>query len=309
MLTYLKLFGTAFFWGGTFVAGRWLARDVDPYAAAFFRFLIASLCLLALTRRTLGGLPGLSRRHLVVVAALGFTGVFSYNLFFFKGLALISAGRAALIIALNPVCITLLAAIFYRERLPLFRVLGILLSMTGAVWVISGGHLGRIVGAGVGRGELLILGCVLSWGLYSVIGKSALRGLSPLVSVTYSALAGTLFLLPPALGHGAFAGALRFSWQDWLSIAYLGVFGTVVGFLWYFQGIERIGPTRAGIFINFVPVNGLLLGALVLGERLTLSLVGGGALVVLGSFLANSARLGNAPPREGNPCEAEGSAR
>jgi drug/metabolite transporter (DMT)-like permease len=309
MLTYLKLFGTAFFWGGTFVAGRWLARDVDPYAAAFFRFFLASLCLLALTRRTEGSLPKLNRRHLVVVAALGFTGVFSYNIFFFKGLALVSAGRAALIIALNPVCITLLAAIFYRERLPLFRVFGILLSVTGAVWVISGGHLGHIVAQGVGRGELLILGCVLSWGLYSVIGKSALRGLSPLVSVTYSAIAGTLFLLPLALLHGAFTGAMRFSWQDWLSIGYLGVFGTVVGFLWYFQGIERIGPTRAGVFINFVPVNGLLLGALILGEQLTLSLVGGGALVVLGSFLANTARFGNAPPRGGGRCKGEVSAR
>jgi drug/metabolite transporter (DMT)-like permease len=77
MLTYLKLFGTAFFWGGTFVAGRWLARDVDPYAAAFFRFTIASACLLVLTWRMEGRLPALSRRQVFVVMALGLTGVFS----------------------------------------------------------------------------------------------------------------------------------------------------------------------------------------------------------------------------------------
>lgn len=141
----------------------------------------------------------------------------------------------------------------------------------------------------MGRGDLFILGCVFSWSLYSVIGKTALKDLSPLVAVCYSALAGTLLLLVPAGLHGAFGEALRFSPGVWLAIGYLGIFGTVIGFLWYFQGIGKIGPTRAGVFINFVPVNALLLAALLLGERFTLSLVGGGMCVVVGAYLANTA--------------------
>jgi len=287
-LTYLKLFGVAFFWGGTFVAGRWLGGSVDPVSAAFFRFAIASSVLLVLLKRREGNLPRLDGRQLLAVTALGATGIFAYNLFFFNGLVHIAAGRAALIIALNPVAIALSAALIYREPLPPRRAFGILLSLCGAILVITRGQPLTIFDDGIGRGELLIFGCVLSWSLYSVIGKSAMRGLTPLAAVCWSSLVGTLLLFFPALAHHSFSEALSFSPGAWTSIIYLGLFGTVVGFFWYFEGIQRIGPSRAAVFINFVPVNGVLLATLLLDESLTLALLGGGALVVCGSYLANS---------------------
>jgi drug/metabolite transporter (DMT)-like permease len=286
--TYLKLLAVAFFWGGTFVAGRSLAGDAHPVSAAFFRFAIASICLLLAVCKVEGRLPKLNVRQGLAVAALGLTGVFAYNLFFFNGLTLIGAGRAALIIALNPVAITLCSALIYRERLPMSRIVGIPLSVVGALVVITRGHPLMILSGGIGRGELLISGCVLSWTLYSIIGKTAMRGLSPLAAVCWSSIVGTFLLLIPALFYGSFAEALHFPWPVWLSIGYLGLFGTVVGFLWYFEGIQTIGPSRAAVFINFVPVSGVLLATLLLGEPLDISLLGGGFLVVLGAYLANS---------------------
>ena len=288
MNTYLKLFAVAFFWGGTFVAGRFLAGSVHPVAAAFFRFAIASCCLLLAVCMSEGRLPKLNARQALAVAALGLTGVFAYNLFFFNGLSLIGAARAALIIALNPVAITLCSALIYREALPLSRLVGIPLSVIGALVVITRGHPLQIFSGGVGRGVLLIFGCVLSWTLYSVIGKTAMRGLSPLAAVCWSSIAGTLLLSGPAWLYGSLAEAARFSWDVWFSIGYLGLFGTVVGFLWYFQGIQSIGPSRAAVFINFVPVNGVLLATLLLDEPLDISLLGGGLLVVCGAYLANA---------------------
>ncbi len=285
--TYFKLFLVAFFWGGTFVAGRSLAGTVPPVSAAFFRFAVASVLLLAITGYR-EGLPRLSVRQLAVVTALGASGIFAYNLFFFNGLTLIGAGRASLIIALNPVFITLASALIHKEPLPARRALGILLSITGAIIVITRGQPLSVFEAGIGRGELLIFGCVLSWTLYSVIGKTAMRGLTPLAAVCCSSVAGTLLLLVVAIQQGGLFNALDYPPTAWLSIFYLGMFGTVVGFLWYFQGIQLIGPSRAAVFINFVPVNGVLLATLILGEPLTLSLITGGALVVTGSYLANS---------------------
>ena len=126
--------------------------------------------------------------------------------------------------------------------------------------------------------ELLIFGCVLSWTCYSIIGKTAMRGLTPLAAVCWSSIAGTLLLLIPALQYGSLPEALSFSLTVWCSIGYLGLVGTVVGFLWYFEGIQSIGPSRAAVFINFVPVNGVLLATLLLGEQLDISLLGGGLL-------------------------------
>jgi len=286
--TYVRLFLVAFFWGGTFVAGRSLAGIVPPVEAAFFRFVLASLFLLAITHYR-EGLPRITARQLGAIVALGATGIFAYNLFFFNGLARIGAGRASLIIALNPVFITLASALVYREPLPAKRVAGVLLSITGAIIVITRGDPLAVFDSGVGAGELLIFGCVLSWTLYSVIGKTAMQGLSPLAAVCYSSVAGTLLLFAAALLHGSVLDAIGYPLTAWLSLLYLGMFGTVVGFLWYFRGIQLIGPSRAAVFINFVPVNGVLLAALVLGEPLTMSLLVGGLLVVAGSTLANSA--------------------
>lgn len=286
--TYLKLFAVAFFWGGTFVAGRLLAGSAHPVSAAFFRFAIASVCLWLAVWKIEGGLRKLTWSQALAITALGSTGVFAYNLFFFNGLAMIEASRAALIIALNPVAITLCSALVYREALPWSRVVGIPLSVFGALVVITRGHPLQILNGGVGLGELLIFGCVLSWTLYSVIGKVAMRGLSPLAAVCWSSIAGTLLLLVPALSYGSLPEAIGFSWQAWCSVGYLGLFGTVVGFLWYFEGIQKIGPSRAAVFINFVPVNGVLLATFLLGEPLDISVLGGGLLVVCGAYLANA---------------------
>ena len=284
---YLRLFLTAFFWGGTFVAGRSLAGTVNPVSAAFYRFAIASLILLAITHFR-EGLPRISARQFLVVMALGASGITAYNLFFFNGLTLINASRASLIIALNPVFIALASMVIHKESLPRKRLFGIVLSISGAIIVISHGQPLSIFNEGIGRGELLIFGCVLSWTLYSVIGKTAMHGLSALATVCYSSIAGTVLLFLLVCQYDNFANAINYPFAAWLSISYLGMFGTVVGFLWYFQGIHSIGPSRAAVFINFVPVNGVILATLLLGEPLTLSLLVGGGLVLSGSYMANS---------------------
>jgi len=289
--TCFKLYGAAFFWGGTFVAGRLLGKEVTPATAALWRFVMASILLVAILRYREGGLPRLSGRQALGVVALGATGICAYNLFFFAGLTHIGASRAALIIALNPVAIGIGAALTFGERLTRLRLFGSGISLAGAVMVIGRGSLGNLLAGGVGVGELLILGCVLSWTLYSLIGRQSMRGLSPLAAVTWSSLAGTLLLGLVALPSGALAETVRLTAADWLAIGYLGLFGTVLGFLWYFQGIQALGPARAAVFINFVPVNGVLLAVLFLDETLSPALLGGGMLVLLGAWLAI------APPR------------
>jgi drug/metabolite transporter (DMT)-like permease len=82
---------------------------------------------------------------------------------------------------------------------------------------------------------------------------------------------------------------------DWGSIAYLGFFGTVLGFIWYYQGIQAIGPTKASQFINFVPISAILLAFCVLHETITRSLLMGAAFVITGVYLTNRKNLPNRP--------------
>lgn len=287
MLTYLKLLATMACWGGTFVAGRMLAGVVPPFHAAFLRFSIAGTVLLWLLHRFEGRLPPLDRRQLGAVTLLGLTGVLGYNAAFFTGLQSVSAGRAGLIIALNPVGITLLSALIGGEPLSRIRCFGVLLSVTGAMLVISRGNLDLLL-EGIGVGELMLLGCVISWSLYSVIGRRAMRQLSSLAAVTYSAVIGALLLLPLAALQGDLSKVAGYGHLAWGSIAYLAIFGTVLGFLWYYQSIREIGTVRAAVFINFVPVFAMLFGLLLLDEPLTSTVLQGGVLILIGAWITNN---------------------
>ena len=287
MKIYLKLLLTALFWGGTFVAGRLVTQNVGPYSIALLRFTIASILLLLLTWRIEGKLPKLQKSQIIPIILLGIIGIFIYNVMFFKALKIIEAGRASLIIATCPIFITICSAIFLKEKINLVKGLGIVISVCGAIIVISKGNISRIFEGGLGLGELYIFCCVLSWVTYSLIGKSVMKSLSPLASVSYSAVVGAAALAVPAFFEGLVWNIANQSAVDWLCISYLGVFGTVIGFVWYYQGVERIGPTKAGLFINFVPISAILCAFFILAEPITPSLAAGAVLVISGVYLTN----------------------
>ena len=288
MLTYIKLILTAVFWGGTFIAGRVVAQEVLPFSASFLRFAIASVFLVLITWRVEGRLPRIERPLIVPIFLLGLTGVFAYNAFFFKGLQSIDAGRAALIIALNPVMISFFSSILFKEALTPIKIIGILLSVTGALTVISRGNPLHLFQGHLGWGELNIFGCVLSWVSFSLIGKSVLGKITPLVSICYSSLAGTAALMIPALLEGLWSFLPAYSGNTWFGLFYLGFFGTVLGFVWYYEGIKKIGPTKAGLFINVVPLSAVVLAFFLLNEPLTLSLLIGAVLVSTGIYLTHT---------------------
>lgn len=289
-LTYVKLMLMAFFWGGTFIAGRLLALEATPFSAAFLRFAIASTALLILTRKHCGWFPRIKPDQRLPLFLLGLSGIFAYNAFFFTGLRTVEAGRAAVIIANNPIFIGLFAALIFKEKLTPTKLFGIALSILGAVVVITKGAPATLFANGIGLGELLIFGCVISWTTYSLIGRVAMSGFSPLVAVTYSSLIGTVLLLPAALADGLLSQVGHYSTTAWASLLFAGLCGTVLSFVWYYQGIQRIGSMRAGQFINFVPVSAVLLSIVILGEPLTDSLMIGLALVSGGVYIANSRR-------------------
>lgn len=286
-LTYVSLVFTMLLWGGTFIAGRSLAGSVSPAAAAFFRFSIATIALAFLVRLIDGRIIIPPRTLWFRLLLLGATGIFSYNICFFTGLQYLEAGRASLIIALNPLAIVLGATLILGELLTFKQVCGVLLSLIGAFFVITNGHPGIVLDGGFGTGELAILGCVASWAAYSIIGRTVLSSLTPLSAVFYSSLCGTLLLLPYALVDGSVLNAFSYSSSDWLSLGFLGLLGTAVGFSLYYRAIQTIGASRASVFINLVPFFAILLSWFFLDESIGLAALSGGLLLLAGVTLTN----------------------
>jgi len=291
LATYFKLLVTMAIWGGTWVAGRYAVQAAPPLGIAVWRFLIAGGALLALVAWRHGGLPRPSRREWGLIVGLGATGIFLYNLCFLYGLQRLAAGQAALVVALNPVMITLAAAVWLGERLTPRKAAGSAIALVGCLTVIGhGSPLAPLTGA-VGLGELLIVGCALFWALYTLIGRHATRTLSALVVTAYSTLVGWALLLAAALIDRPAALVPDYSAPVWGCILFLALLGTTLGFTWFNQAVARIGAARASIFINLVPVAAVLQGAWLLDERLGLSVLVGGALVLAGVALTQSQAL------------------
>jgi drug/metabolite transporter (DMT)-like permease len=132
---------------------------------------------------------------------------------------------------------------------------------------------------------------VASWVTFSLIGKSVMTEMTPLAAVCYSAFIGAAALFFPAVVNGMPSRVWHLAASDWGSLFYLGFFGTVLGFFWYYDGIRKIGPAKASVFINFVPVSAIVLAYFILGEALTPSLFAGGMLVIGGVYATNASRL------------------
>ncbi|NWF09493.1 EamA family transporter [Pseudomonas salomonii] len=289
-LTYLKLAAVTMIWGGTFVAGRYLANQVDPLLAASLRFILASLALLLFMLCARIPLARPCPRQLLHLAVLGFFGIFFYNLCFFYGLQYINASRASLIVALNPAVIGLASWWLFKERLGTARVLGIALCLAGAATVIVSRNPQLLQGASsTWQGDLLVFGCVLGWGIYSLFSRALNQSLGPLQTVTWSVLLGTLMLtaVTALAGRLTLAGLGSLHLPQVVSLLYLGVLGSALAYIGYYDGIRRIGATRAGVFIALNPLTAVICGALLLGEQLTLPMALGGAVILLGIYLCN----------------------
>ena len=286
----LKLTMVAAFWGGAFIAGRILAQSLPIMTAAFGRIFIASILLVIVVIKIEGSLPRLNRKQIFLTAILGFTGVFINNICFFGALARVPAGRTSLFVSLTPIVIAILASFFFSERLGVRRWIGILVALLGAIVVITRGDLVSgitDINQSIGLGELMMIGAVFSWAAYTLISREVIETLSPIVATTYSTLWGFFFLSIGALGEFKDIDWVLLDWRVWTSVFYLGAFGTVIAFIWFYEGIQAVGPSRTAIFSNLVPAFGVLFSVLLLGEPLLISMVVGGLITALGVSLVN----------------------
>ncbi len=285
---FLKLILTAFFWGGTWIAGRTAVREMPPFAVASWRFLLATLVLGLLLRRR-EGYPRWSWRDCVILGSLGLTGVFCYNVFFLYGLQHVEAGRGALVVAFIPAIIALADWLVFRLPMSPLKATGVSLAMFGCLLVVTQAQPDRLFKGEVGFGEWLLLGSALSWTAYTLINREITARFSPLAMTFGGCLAGWLMLTACALAEGSLFDFSAATWRAPTSIAFLGLFGTAIAFTWYSEAIGNIGSTRAAAFINLVPVFAVLLGAALLDERLGAGVMAGGAAVIAGVLITHHA--------------------
>lgn len=286
---HLKLIAAAVFWAMTPIFGRMLAIYQAPYALAFGRFAIATAALWLALRALPGGVPAsrLSVRDWFGFSLLGLTGIFLHNVLTLVAVEYVQANRANVIFASIPVMIALADIVLLRRLPPALAALGLIAGIAGTAIVVTDGHPSQLFDGAIGRGEWLVLASAASWAAYSILGRPLLERYSPLVVTYHASLCGTLLLLPFVMLDADVLGVLVRDPAAWGMTAFVGCFSSALGFLWFYQGVDQLGAIRSSAYINLVPVFGVLLAALVLGEEATVALIAGGALVIAGLVLLN----------------------
>jgi drug/metabolite transporter (DMT)-like permease len=274
-------------WGLSWPIGKILVDIAPPLTIGFFRFFFAFCCFLPFLLWRYFPFK-YSRRNLRDFFLLGLTGAFGYGVFFLVGLNFTTAAQGSIIAGINPATVSLLSHYFYKERLQRnWQYIGFGLSFLGIIFVIG---LQSLLEFRIEYliGNLLVLMAMVCWGMYTNISKKTMQeNLS-----AFEATAGGVFVGMILFGIGAIfeevwvLPALT-SVTFWIGVLVLGVFVTFISFTLYFLSVDSIGPTRAAIFINLVPIFGTIFSVILLQEEILWTFIIGLTLVIAGILIIN----------------------
>lgn len=290
LLSYIKITLAPVLWGGSLVAGRFIANELPAITITWVRFSIVAVVLLPALRIIEGRLHKPSVRGTVLLLALTTTGILLFNVFLFSGLQSVTATRSSVIIAFAPSAVALILFLAFHEPLRTSGSIGIALAFIGAAITITEGDPARALSGGIGVGDLFLLGCVVSWAVYTILARYAMREMTALTVLTYSSVLGALLLSPLVLVRSGFTAVTALSLGTWGAVLYLSVGAAGIAYLFYYQAIRDIGANEAAVFLNLEPVSAIVLGVFLLGESLTTPVLFGGTLVIAGLYLVNRGR-------------------
>ncbi|WP_209044788.1 DMT family transporter [Acinetobacter nosocomialis] len=273
---------TMLFWGSAFNAMSYIIQSMPPLSAAAERFTLASLALFIIFA-AMGKLRWATfQQNLFIYLIIGIIGIAGFNIGCFYGLQTTSAVNGALIMATTPLITLMLAILLDGEKLTLPKFIGVVFGLSGVLFVISHGHISTLLHLKIAIGDFYILLGGISFCLANVLSRRYVKNATPLETTTLSMLFGalTLIILSLIFEH-PFKAIVMAPITAHLAMGYVIICSTMIAYLFWFNGIQKLGAGRASIFFNFVPVFSMLV-AMLAGQTLNIWQIIGTALVMLG---------------------------
>ena len=273
--------------GVSVVATRFIIGETDPISLAFFRYFIATLCLLPILYIGLRK-QRVALKHILPIIILG---ALLYTLFpwgFSSSLKYTTAAYGAVTLATMPIFTLIIACLFKKEILTKLKIYGVFLAFLGVTISVGRSWLDSSSGENDLLGVLLMLSAAVCAAIYSTFSKSLLILYGPLFFTTMSITVGMLLLSPIAYTVDTFSTIPIFSTLGWISIVFLGVIGGAFQFTAYTWALKWLAPTRAAIYLTLTPISAIMLAYPLLGEQVTLEVIVGLIIILIAIFLLNS---------------------
>jgi drug/metabolite transporter (DMT)-like permease len=285
---YTMLVLATLFWAGNFIVGKAaFVEDIPPMSLVFFRWSLVWLILLPFTYKEIIKHKEVILKNLPLLFFLALTSVGLFNSFTYLALVHTQVINASLFNTAIPAMIILLCFIFKIEKTNRFQIMGLILSVLGILSIITKLDFNILLTLNFNKGDIIMIGGVITWGLYSSFLKKKKFTLPLLTLVHILCTFGLLFILPQFLFEISQGKIIKFDINLSYILIYLALFPSIGSYYCWAGAVSIIGANRAGIFLSLIPLFSTILAMFFFNENFYFFHFIGSVLIVLGLILSN----------------------
>jgi len=283
-IKYFLIILAVIFWGSSFIATKVALKELFPETIISLRLIIASVFLIIIAIVYKKDFSINLKSH-GIIFILALIAVF-HLLIQVTGLKYTTAANTGWIIGTAPIFMAILAAIFFREKIGLLKISGIIIAMFGLLLLIGKGNITN-VDLIKNKGDLLVLASAFTWGIYSMVNKKISLSYSPLMTILYLFVMMAIIIIPFNLNASGINSVVHLSLKGWISILFLGLFCSGIAYVIWAYSLRDLESAKVGAFLYFEPLVTVLAAWVLLSESITFLMILSGAIITLGVVLVN----------------------
>ena len=283
-IKYLLIILAVIFWGSSFIATKVALKELAPETIISLRLIIASVFLF-FTAIVYKKDFSISLKSHGVIFILALIAVF-HLMVQVTGLKYTTASNTGWIIGTAPIFMAILAAIFFREKIGLLKISGIIIAMFGLLLLIGKGNITN-VDLIKNKGDLLVLTSAFTWGVYSMVNKKISLSYSPLMTILYLFVMMAVIIIPFNLNAATVNSVVHLSLNGWISILFLGLFCSGIAYVIWAYSLRDLESAKVGAFLYFEPLITVIAAWVFLSESITLLMIISGIIITSGVILVN----------------------
>jgi len=284
-MPYLLLLLVVLFWSGNFIVANAIQDNIPPISLSFWRWMVATLALLPFSVKSIIRHKKLILKHWNLISLLAILGVTIYSTFIYLGLKSSTETNTVLVNSINPIFIVLISWIGFRDHMTGLQIVGIVISLTGLVWIITQGNPTVLLTLQFVRGDLWTLAAAFSWASYTVFYQKYPHSLDENCFLALLFLIGLIFLLPFYVWEACRQTPVNLNFATISGIGYIGIFASVLAYLFWNKAVSLVGANKAGVFHYLIPAFSIMLAFFIFGERFHSYHPPGIFFIFLGIFL------------------------
>ena len=285
---YIMLICASLFWAGNFIVGKYaFLTEIPPLSLVFYRWSLVWIILLPFTYKEIIKYKDTIFNNLYLLFFLGLTSVGLFNSFTYLALIHTQVINASLFNTAIPAIIILLCFLFKIEKTNKFQILGLIISACGILVIITKLKIDILLSLNFNKGDLIMIGGVITWGLYSSFLKKKSFTLPLLTLVHILCSFGLIFIFPQFIFEFSQGQKIDFNIDLFYILIFLALFPSIGSYYCWAGAVSIIGANRAGIFLSLIPLFSTIMAIFFYEEQFQFFHLIGAILIILGLFLSN----------------------